>query len=51
MHSDSGDAKEYLDKTTAMNFPDIVHLRETGIRITLNCLKSKYSCGYDEIET
>jgi len=51
MTSDSGDAAEYLAKVTAMNFPDIMRLTTKGIRIALNCLKSKHSCGYDEMTT
>ena len=51
LHSVSADAAEYLAKATAMNFPIIRRLTAKGIRNTVNCLKSKYSCGYDEMTT
>jgi hypothetical protein len=51
MNSDSADAAKYLSQATGMNFPDIMRLTAKGIIITVNSLKSKYSCGYDEITT
>jgi hypothetical protein len=51
MHSDSGDALEYLANVTAMNFPDMMRLTTMGFRYTVNSLKSKHSRGYDEMKT
>ena len=47
----STDAAEYLAKVTAMNLPDIMRLTAKGIRIKVNYLKSKHSCGYDGMTT
>ena len=51
MNSDNGDAAEYLAKGTDMNFPFIRSLTAKGIRITVTCIKSKHTCGYDEMTT
>jgi hypothetical protein len=51
VHTDSTEAAEYLAKGTATNFPDTMRLTAKGIRIKVNCLKSKHSCGYDEMTT
>jgi len=51
MNIDSADAAEYLAKVIALNFPDIGRLTGKAIRITVNCLKSKHSCGYHEMTT
>jgi len=51
MNIDSADTAQYLAKVIALHFPDIGRLTGKAIRITLNCLKSKHSCGYDGMTT
>ena len=51
MNIDSADTAEYLAKVTTLNFPDLGRLTAKGIRITVNSLKSKHSCGYDGMTT
>jgi hypothetical protein len=51
LHTDSGDAAEYLAKATAVNFPDIRRLTAKGLRITVNSLSLKHPRGYDEMKT